>query len=793
MLSLDADQEIIVASENKEFFWLFDVDNDANGSIDYNWSTETVSYQGTDYTFKIPSFDGVDTARSGSEIGLQAPNKTSFTVLNSGNSLSGSDFVGGRVTVKRVMSAVIPLRDAEDVIMLDAGGHYLYTRANDETIGQWKFDILRCEPANQTLKFTCEDFLQKIIVGSYPNKKLVSDIWPSDIMPDDNLCLPVPFGTAYIPTRPVYVNNTVSGTTDGTTASHLIDSGADFANDGIVVGMVAHNTTDNTFATVTVVAATDLTLSADIFVSGEGYNFSCKNYYALGSTSYTYTITGVHSPVSTAEWTTATFTQSTQDTYRTFQPLIANGAVGVFNEGSGRILDVPTKFTRSDTVSTTSPADVIEFVLEEMGVPSADIDATSFAAAKSVYSGWSLVFNGAYWYTQPRKKVLAQLLVMCHSYLVVTDKIELHVYSKTSQKTITNADILSSGKDRPSTFRYSSIIEKVSDSGYITWKESGKPQNTFNKALVAAKASTDEISGDTIDCPFVADSQDVQRIASLAFQKKFFKSANISFKSKATLSALQPGDVITINHANYGGSYDVMIDSMKINHDLSIDFKVIKFSIALDDWTDRAPGAISPATDGTTGEFRTVLSGVTSTPDSGDPINYVKDSIVLYTGADITLSSETGSADANRGILKFKLNHTDIHVAGDYDTDTLVFSPTTSGLGQLFMGADWGGSSKPFNAIAGVADTTITFQRISGSNNMRLDLTTDYAGLSCTDGADTSTVRVYPDYIECNCSYLKFTGTMGNSSKDPTTDAPADWVQVDIGGTAYYAPVYAVS
>lgn len=35
--------------------------------------------------------------------------------------------------------------------------------------------------------------------------------------------------------------------------------------------------------------------------------------------------------------------------------------------------------------------------------------------------------------------------------------------------------------------------------------------------------------------------------------------------------------------------------------------------------------------------------------------------------------------------------------------------------------------------------------------------------------------------------------TMANSSKDPTTDAPADWVQIKIGGTTYYVPAYAAS
>lgn len=38
---------------------------------------------------------------------------------------------------------------------------------------------------------------------------------------------------------------------------------------------------------------------------------------------------------------------------------------------------------------------------------------------------------------------------------------------------------------------------------------------------------------------------------------------------------------------------------------------------------------------------------------------------------------------------------------------------------------------------------------------------------------------------------LNFQATMGNSTKNPTADAPADWVQIEIGGTTYYLPAYA--
>lgn len=67
---------------------------------------------------------------------------------------------------------------------------------------------------------------------------------------------------------------TSTGTTDSTTANHLMDSTADFVTDGVDTNSIAINTTDDTYANVTAVLATDLTLSADIFVSGENYNIS---------------------------------------------------------------------------------------------------------------------------------------------------------------------------------------------------------------------------------------------------------------------------------------------------------------------------------------------------------------------------------------------------------------------------------------------------------------------------------------------------------------------------------------
>jgi len=62
-----------------------------------------------------------------------------------------------------------------------------------------------------------------------------------------------------------------SGTTDGLGASKLIQSGQNFLTT-VSVGDIIHNTTDDTFASVTNVDSdTQLSLSADIMISGETY------------------------------------------------------------------------------------------------------------------------------------------------------------------------------------------------------------------------------------------------------------------------------------------------------------------------------------------------------------------------------------------------------------------------------------------------------------------------------------------------------------------------------------------
>ena len=85
------------------------------------------------------------------------------------------------------------------------------------------------------------------------NTGLVLDVIASDTIPIPSPDLPK-----------------ISGTTTASTASKLIDVGADFST--VSIGDIVYNTTDNTIATVTQVeSSTILVISSNIFTSPENY------------------------------------------------------------------------------------------------------------------------------------------------------------------------------------------------------------------------------------------------------------------------------------------------------------------------------------------------------------------------------------------------------------------------------------------------------------------------------------------------------------------------------------------
>ena len=116
------------------------------------------------------------------------------------------------------------------------------------------------------------------------------------------------------------------------------------------------------------------------------------------------------------------------------------------------------------------------------------------------------------------------------------------------------------------------------------------------------------------------------------------------------------------------------------------------------------------------------------------------------------------------------------------------------------------GNAGRFTSVNGIAFTAIS----TGSAGGQIQTTAaSQAGLQivstsgpviqaiCTSTGAGFSLLESPSYSETmninSQGLIDYKGTMGNSTKDPTIDAPVDWIECKIGGTARYIPVYAAS
>ncbi len=909
----------IVGADNKKIEFLFTV-IDTNPTTHY-WSFIDVVVVNT-YESKVIESSPINLNRTNSENGILGPSGLTFKISNPDNTLLWSDFIDGTVKIEIQM----------------------YDSSNNFTARTNRFIIRDCLPGYQTLTFICEDFIQQYLRGSYPNTKLVKDIFPStDIEIDDNLCIPEPYGVAYIPLRSVAIpdsttltNNTISfvASTSGEYAQ-VNDSNSGlgiFSKNSFVTISGASNSENNGTFFVFTSADGRLELHASSGIVAESAFETVtieqtERFYVLGDTANTYKIDKVHSPresgkksewqdldwtvsgsgvseyyavskhggnpyldepkdayglprlllnnavadkatlgsLSAGEWgygnndslgydtvyvrTSGSadpdgladnyvsidnvFTQYTKadedaNDWRIFQPIIGISSIGSAADENGlwrpdsQFLDMPTKFSRSDTLSMTNPADIIEQVLKNMGVPSANIDSPSFTAAASIFDGYSvaLEFNGAFWFKQERRSALSILLNMCNSILVSEDKIELHVLSKASRKEfsrgydLTSAVydwtssgsgtdeyycVLNAGGGDPSliepstcrllglsatratvgslavgewgygdndtlgystvyvrlsdgtdpdtkytgyvsipsdviknadvgigTFKYNNITSKnFDDAGYFLWQAVDEPQDRFIKKIMPIGGVASEISAITLDLPFMNDSRDAQQAAKLVLNRKLGKVVRVSLDAKLSCIFMQPGDVVSINADDYGGSYDVIIDSVSIDRK-KIKFSFSKYSNAFADWDDISPSILSVTPDNERTAWEYVQVGTDGQPGNsqnsipgafrvGFEDNYLFmdpsiPALSVYEGSQLRFRSGKLATDEygiaaykQNGELVMEINSTHAKIAG-WDLDTNVLSATSGavGLSSAVTGGDdiriWAGHATPSSA-----------------------------------------------------------------------------------------------
>lgn len=536
MLNFTSSQKSVVDSIRFKR-WLFEIDRNNSGSIDYYWSTAAYTYDSNDYLSKVSDFSGITMSRNFTEYGMFAPNELTFKVADASSSYSASDFIGGRIVLRLVCENV---------------------SGTEEEIRSWEFTIKKAHSIYGEIVFNCETWLSKYLKGEYPNRLDLSALFPSEDSIADNYCSPVIFGHAYIPVRSVWITD--------------------------------------------------------------------QRWYILGEAGPTYIIEKIRTPENwggnVAEWT-GTFSSGDQtdktgedgNNYRASHFVVVDtdddGLADeniLFVEGD-TFVDLPCKYYRSDTVTTINPSDVIQYVLEDMGIPSTKIDSSSFGDAYATYVSRGITFNGGYWYRRDKKEVLAELCTMCDSELVVRDKIYLYVHSNDAVDWDGAGGVVDTHSVSEGTFKVSNISVPEEDSGYVVIPSVDNPISKLFKVVVPADTTTVNPTQHEMGCQFITDTEVAQKLGHLKYQRQLLRKGTVSFSGRSTMLGVEAWDTLNINHAAYGGDYNVLLNSLTITKDLELKYSGYTFSKILNNWDDLSYVDVVPGVDSSTGTYNVVVCG----------------------------------------------------------------------------------------------------------------------------------------------------------------------------------------
>jgi len=280
-------------------------------------------------------------------------------------------------------------------------------------------------------------------------------------------------------------------------------------------------------------------------------------------------------------WTSAdyTFNQYTDSGYSIgefivfYDPETDSYSPGTWSSGSQPVVE----YKVTGDSDTLNPADFLDILLQDFGLSAADLDSTTWAAAKLVYTDWSLTWRGAFYQSEMRDTILNSLLSQCDSSLYISGKVELHPFSKTSQETFDKT------KTKKLSFSATKAQQDYYDSGRVHWVESGTPQSELSgKALVPAVSGgpTDNPSGEVFQARFIESGVIAQKLGMLHFQRKKVID-QISFSTvgskMSTLDSLKPGQVITVNDGLFSGAQDVIVTGLHIAADLEVGIDAVRF------------------------------------------------------------------------------------------------------------------------------------------------------------------------------------------------------------------------
>lgn len=242
----------------------------------------------------------------------------------------------------------------------------------------------------------------------------------------------------------------------------------------------------------------------------------------------------------------------------------------------------------------------------------------SFDVANDTFDSWGIDWNGGIYQIQPRQKLLSNMLSQCAGTLRSNAKIELHAKDTTSQLTIDKADI------KKGSFSYRPVWPQESDGGMVSYiHDADTPQDRPTEVEVisyAGQTTVENPTSRTLSCRFVRNSVAAQRLGILFFNRMLDKQAIVSFTLLPDVNALDlnPDDVVTLADSLYGETRDVLIDSMTINRDLSVDLECIDFRHGILGFEDETPSAVTVTSDASDPPFGNTT---TSVPLIGIKIN----------------------------------------------------------------------------------------------------------------------------------------------------------------------------
>ena len=143
--------------------------------------------------------------------------------------------------------------------------------------------------AGQEKEFTLAQQVERIDIFTYSDRieyQLTRDLvkpYGSKIELFEDSFYSLDFYTKKVKATCVSYTPKSDGAATSTVANKLVDATADFVTDAIAAGHIVANITDQTFAAVTAVDnLTTLSLSADIFVSGETYTIEGPRARLMG-------------------------------------------------------------------------------------------------------------------------------------------------------------------------------------------------------------------------------------------------------------------------------------------------------------------------------------------------------------------------------------------------------------------------------------------------------------------------------------------------------------------------------